>query len=108
MDWVFGSLLTLLGISVIGLPAARFLQSRELPAIATGAVLIAVGVAGGGFVAVLYIFMLAVLSGGAIDVAQAGEVLAVAPFGFLPGAAVAAVWVALNSTSLSSSTKRNV
>ena len=107
MDWVFVILLNLIGISAIVLPASAFIRSRQIPVIAKGTILLAVGAIGGGLMAIFYVFLLGALSGRALEVASSPETLAVAKYGFLPGALGTIVWIALNLRNLGKSKMRN-
>ena len=107
MDWLWVFLLTLLGISAIVLPVSTVIQSFQIPTAGKSGALVVAGAVGGGLVAILIFFLLALLSGDARDVASSPDALGVAPYGFLPGAIGAAVWAALNFRSLNPSTKRN-
>ena len=100
VDWIFGLILTFIGLVVFGLPAASLVSRRKWsPWTKVGALLFA-GILGGALVALLYVSLLSVGAGGAIDIESLRALPYIAAFGILPGLIVAAVWMALNFDSI--------
>jgi hypothetical protein len=94
-DWIFGFILTLLGLVLIGLPAAKLVTQREWPVALQAILLLGFGAAGGGLVAVGYVLLLGI-GGGDIDLESFKALPAIALFGISPGLIVALVWTAFN------------
>ena len=72
--------LILAGLLIVGLPAAALIGRLDLPPVAKAALLVLIGAAGGGLFAAAII----------------GMDFRLAPYGLLPGAIAASVWLAIN------------
>ena len=105
-DLVFGFVITVIGLLLIGLPTASFVMRRKwVPAVRVASLLFA-GAAGGGLFAMLYVLLIVVLADGLNSDSLAG-IPPLAVLGFIPGMVVAAVWIATNFNELTARTKEN-
>jgi hypothetical protein len=102
-DWIFGSVLTLIGVFLVGLPAAKLMSRWLIPMRIKVLLLATVGAVGGAIIAILYPTILAVSAGERHQwtIETAISLLFIASFGVLPGVLVALVWIAFNLTTLS-------
>ena len=100
-DLAFGFLLSCMGMLIVGLPGAAFVQRRTIAPVARGGALIAMGAVGGVAIALFCFFSVSfVARAGDLDLPALAS-LAVR-IGFLPGLIVAMIWTIVNFSELKS------
>jgi hypothetical protein len=99
-DWIFGSILTLIGLLLVGLPVASLIGRQNISLRAKMLFLLATGAAGGAVVAVLFMTISSVGGRAHWTAETLPAILTIGAFGFVPGAIVALVWIGFNSRTL--------
>jgi len=102
-DLAFGFLLSCVGMLIVGLPGAAFVQRRTIAPVARGGALIAMGAVGGVAIALFCFSVSFVARAGDVDLPALAS-LAVR-IGFLPGLIVALIWTIVNFSELKGSVR---